>query len=83
MKKLLLGLALCGLTFACANTEEKASFADAEPVVCADCEAGTCTECPDAAKSECAGAMSECAGAKSECAGEAPKVCPVTGKEIN
>jgi hypothetical protein len=74
MKNLLLGLALCGLTFACAS-EEKASIEDAGPAVCAECEAGTCTECPPSG---------ECAGTKSECSGSAEqKVCPVTGKVMN
>jgi hypothetical protein len=75
MKKMLLGLALCGLTFACAS-ENKASVEDAGPAVCTECEAGTCTECP---------AAGECSGAKKEeCSGSAEqKVCPVTGKVMN
>jgi hypothetical protein len=75
MKNLLLGLALCGLTMACAS-EEKASVTGGGPAACPECDAGTCMECPT---------TGECSGdKKSVCSGSAEaKVCPVTGKVMN
>jgi len=75
MKKLLLGLALAGLTVACA-AEKKASVEDSSSPAAVEC----------ATKSDCCADKAECTEAqKAECQSkcEAKKVCPVTGKEIN
>ena len=74
MKKLLLGLCLAGLGFACrsstANMHDTSTCTGAD---CADC-ATECTETKDPAA---------CTGDKAECSGDAAKVCPVTGKAMN
>ena len=70
MKHLILGLAIAGLSFACAS-EPKTSVGEADATPAAECTmGGDC--CDEGMKSECTGE------AKSECS--TGEVCPVTGK---
>ena len=65
MKKLIVGLALAGLSFAC-QSEPKTAVGEAETAPKAECST-------EGMKSECSGEM------KTECSGEGAKTCPVTG----
>lgn len=66
MKKMILGLALIGMTFAC-KTEKNAAITD--PSSANMPKAECCTN-----KGECTDKM------KAECNKDGAKVCPVTGK---
>jgi hypothetical protein len=68
MKKVVLGLALCAVAFAC-NSSKTSSVSDAT-------KATPKSDCCAAGKTDCAG--STCTD-KKECTG----TCPVTGKTIN
>ncbi|MFN0242593.1 MAG: hypothetical protein ACKVWV_06840 [Planctomycetota bacterium] len=67
MKKMILGLALVGMTFAC-KTDKNAAIADPSSANMPK------AECCETKKAECSDK------AKAECSKDAAKVCPVTGK---
>ncbi len=84
MKKLIIGLAICGLTFACKCSDSAqvsdASDASAPAMDCCAKKDGSCEKtdgCETMAKPNCGGGDG---GGCSSMAGK--KVCPMTGKVI-